>query len=129
MEEFQIPYNKLQVIFRSDFSNEERFTGFAAYYAAIGKTSLSVYDLLTPLKGEKQEKCITHLIHNVLGEDSVLSCSESLFHCAAQAGLFPTLKSPRSVCRHVPPLPGLVFNTYGLALGLSMNCLGEMQTF
>lgn len=95
MEEFQIPYNKLQVIFKSDFSNEERFTGFAAYYAAIGKTSLSVYDLLTPLKGEKQEKCITHLIHNVLDVyDSVLSCLSRGFTV-----------QPRQACFQLSSLP------------------------
>lgn len=35
VEEFQFPYNRLQVAFTSDFSNEERFTGFAAYYTAV----------------------------------------------------------------------------------------------
>ncbi|XP_025892999.1 complement C1s subcomponent isoform X2 [Nothoprocta perdicaria] len=35
VEEFRVPYNVLTMTFQSDFSNEEHFTGFAAYYVAV----------------------------------------------------------------------------------------------
>ncbi|XP_039194719.1 complement C1s subcomponent [Crotalus tigris] len=35
LEELRVPYHSLTVLFQSDFSNEERYTGFAAYYTAI----------------------------------------------------------------------------------------------
>ncbi|NWI12429.1 C1S protein, partial [Crypturellus soui] len=35
VEEFHVPYNVLNMTFQSDFSNEEHFTGFAAYYVAV----------------------------------------------------------------------------------------------
>ncbi|NXP50865.1 C1S protein, partial [Heliornis fulica] len=35
VEEFHVPYNTLTMSFQSDFSNEEHFTGFAAYYVAV----------------------------------------------------------------------------------------------
>uniref|UniRef100_A0A670ZAT6 Complement C1s n=2 Tax=Pseudonaja textilis TaxID=8673 RepID=A0A670ZAT6_PSETE len=35
LEELHVPHHSLTLLFQSDFSNEERYTGFAAYYTAI----------------------------------------------------------------------------------------------
>ena len=41
------PRNSLSVLFSSDFSNEERYSGFMAHYSAVGEERLTVNTLNT----------------------------------------------------------------------------------
>uniref|UniRef100_A0A096NXZ1 Complement C1s subcomponent n=1 Tax=Papio anubis TaxID=9555 RepID=A0A096NXZ1_PAPAN len=83
VEEFQVPYNKLQVIFKSDFSNEERFTGFAAYYVATGKAHLSMpcSHFCNNFTGGYFCSCPPgHFLHDDMRIVEVINCSEDV-HC------------------------------------------------
>ncbi|NXT82372.1 C1S protein, partial [Zapornia atra] len=57
VEEFHIPYDTLTMSFQSDFSNEERFTGFAAYYVAVDLDECSDF---------VEEPC-SHYCNNYIG--------------------------------------------------------------
>nr|XP_056703999.1 complement C1s subcomponent [Euleptes europaea] len=57
LKEFYVPHNTLTVTFQSDFSNEERFTGFAAYYVAVDVNECTDF----------VEKACSHYCNNYIG--------------------------------------------------------------
>uniref|UniRef100_A0ACB8ET11 Uncharacterized protein n=1 Tax=Sphaerodactylus townsendi TaxID=933632 RepID=A0ACB8ET11_9SAUR len=57
VKEFYVPHNTLTVTFQSDFSNEERFTGFAAYYVAVDVNECT----------EFVEQACSHYCNNYIG--------------------------------------------------------------
>uniref|UniRef100_A0A8C0FY47 Complement C1s n=1 Tax=Chelonoidis abingdonii TaxID=106734 RepID=A0A8C0FY47_CHEAB len=65
LEEFYVPYNTLTVTFQSDFSNEERFTGFSAYYVAVGKQCPGREGLLH--QGLPHSDACSHYCNNYIG--------------------------------------------------------------
>nr|XP_006124243.1 complement C1s subcomponent [Pelodiscus sinensis] len=89
LEEFYAPYNQLTVTFQSDFSNEERFTGFAAYYIACT---------------DFMEETCSHYCNNYIGGFFCSCPPEYFLHedqrtCGAPSSPFPCPQSvtPNSV--------------------------------
>ncbi|XP_020369517.1 complement C1s subcomponent [Rhincodon typus] len=79
-QDFQFPQeyyttgNWMKVTFKSDFSNEERYTGFAAYYTAIDVDEC------------KEEDPCSHYCNNYIGG----------FHCSCRPGYF--LQENQRIC-------------------------------
>ncbi|XP_043536995.1 LOW QUALITY PROTEIN: complement C1s subcomponent-like [Chiloscyllium plagiosum] len=73
-QEYQTTGNWMKVTFKSDFSNEERYTGFVAYYTAVDVDEC------------KEEDPCSHYCNNYIGG----------FHCSCRPGYF--LQENQRIC-------------------------------